>query len=261
MIDKIPNLRAFQSQFGDYIRKQRHDDADNVPNRVGRLYQSLIYNNVSGFVNQCFPVCRQIVQNHFGIEIWQNLIKDFLKYGDMASPYFSQINEQFVAYLTDEVLSRFDLPLFLGELAHYEWIELYVDNLPNTNPKPCLIDNHHTILMNPTVQILYYEWAVSDISVSFLPKEKKPNFIIVYRKNDDKYKTAFMSINQLGFVILTFLQENTNQGVVYRHRDELRDALQKTFKLNDEVLSMIDSSFDELMTTMIDNQVCYVEHS
>ena len=101
MTDKAPNLRSFQREFGDYIRKQKHDDGDTVPSRVGQLYQHLIYNNISGFINQCFPITRKIIEVHFGASLWQNLIKDFIKHGDMISPYFSEINEQFVGYLTD----------------------------------------------------------------------------------------------------------------------------------------------------------------
>ena len=260
-MDKAPNLRQFEREFGDYIRRQHHDETDTPPARVGRLYQSLIYNNISGFVNQCFPVCRQIIERHFGAEVWQKLIKAFIQSGQMASPYFSEINEQFVAYLSDEVLSCFNLPAYLSELAHYEWVELYVDNLPNAPNVPCLIEKGRSIFINPTAQILYYEWAVPNIGVSFLPNDKEPTFVIVYRKYDEQYKTAFMHINQMSFVILTFMQNKANSGVMYHHIDELFDALKGEFGLDETVLSMMRSSFAGLVETMIDNQVFYVEHS
>lgn len=258
MIDKAPKLRTFQREFGDYIRKQKHDDGDTVPARVGQLYQNLIYNNVLGFVNQCFPITRSIVETHFGISIWQQLIKDFLKHGNMASPYFSEITEQFVDYLTDDVLTKFDLPVYLSEFAHYEWVELYVDNLPNANSKPILMYQNTPIFINHTAQILYYEWAVQDISVSFSPNQKSPTFLVVYRKFvDSMFKTAFMTISQLSFIILTFMQEKQNEGIYYQHTDDLLAELQRTFELNNKIFDNIKSSFEDLVNAMIDNQIFY----
>ena len=258
MIDKAPKLRIFQCEFGDYIRKQKHDNTDTVPARVGQLYQNLIYNNVSGFVNQCFPITRSIIETHFGISVWQNLIKDFLKHGDMASPYFSEITEQFVGYLTDDVLTKFDLPIYLSEFAHYEWVELFVDNLPNNNPKPIIMYQNASIFINHTAQILYYEWAVQDISVAFSPSQKSPTFLVVYRKVvDGTFKTAFMTISQLSFIILTFMQEKQNEEVCYQNTNELLAGLQRTFELNDEIFDNIKTSFDDLVNTMIDNQIFY----
>ncbi|MDI4481833.1 hypothetical protein E6P74_00600 [Moraxella lacunata] len=258
MTDKAPNLRSFQREFGDYIRKQKHDDGDTVSSRVGQLYQHLIYNNISGFINQCFPITRKIIEVHFGASLWQNLIKDFIKHGDMTSPYFSEINEQFVGYLTDDVLNKFSLPLYLSQFVHYEWMELYVDNLPNDSPKLVFIHQNEPIIINHTAQILYYEWMVQDISVSFLPNKKQPTFLVVYRQcMDNVFKTAFMAIDQLTFIILTFIQEKQKQGVCYQNTDELLLQLQKTFELNDEILNDIKSSFDDLLNTMLDNQIFY----
>lgn len=253
-----PRLTVFQRQFGDYIRKQKHNDGDTVPARVGQLYQNLIFNNVSGFVNQCFPVCRQIVQTHFDKESWEQLLKDFIKNGDMASPYFSEINEQFVAYLTDDVLNRFGLPSFLSELAHYEWIELYVDNLPDGNHFLFLVDNNKKIFINHTAQILHYDWAVQDIGVSFLPHDMAQTFVVVYRKQQgDDAKTAFMNINTLSFIVLTFIQEQARQGVVYHDINELFAQLQATFALDDEIMTNLSISFDDLMATMKHHHVFY----
>ena len=66
-----------------------------------------------------------------------------------------------------------------------------------------------------------------------------------------------MAIDQLTFIILTFIQEKQKQGVCYQNTDELLLQLQKTFELNDEILNDIKSSFDDLLNTMPDNQIFY----
>lgn len=68
MIDKASKLRIFQREFGDYIRKQ--NTIIPIPCLlVGQLYQNLIYNNVSGFVNQCFPLLAVLLRRiwHIGL--------------------------------------------------------------------------------------------------------------------------------------------------------------------------------------------------
>ena len=239
------NLQTFQREFGDYIRKQSHDDGDKAPSRTGQLYQHLIYNNISGFINQCFPICRQII----GEENWHHLLLSFIKHGDMASPYFSEINQQFVDYLQNsDIIDELALYPFIGELAHYEWIELYVDNLPNTPPK-LFLHHKNKLSLNSTLQVLHYAYEVDKISVDYLPDDNKDSFILVYRqRQDDRYKTAFMTINMISFIILTFIQESDK---VYQDIYELKQEIIAYFNLDSAVLDSIDGLFEVL----IENQV------
>lgn len=82
--------------------------------------------------------------------------------------------------------------------------------------------------------------------------------MVVYRKVvDGTFKTAFMTISQLSFIILTFMQEKQNEEVCYQNTNELLAELQHTFELNDEIFDNIKTSFDDLVNTMIDNQIFY----
>ncbi|MFB6348941.1 DUF2063 domain-containing protein [Moraxella sp. ZJ142] len=251
------NLQRFQGEFGDYIRRQAHSDDDTPPSRVGQLYQRLIFNNISGFINQCFPICRQITDD----DAWHRLLLEFIKYGQMHSPYFSEINQQFVDYLQDgEIISQLNLPPFFAELAHYEWLELHVDNQPNTPPTAFLHHHGKSFGLNPSVQVVHYQWAVDKIGPDYLPDEPQETFVAVYRKaiaadanadnGDDSvsFETAFMSINLLGFIILTFIKECDK---VYPNLDSLLSDIADYFNLPDEYLSDTASLF----ATLIDNQV------
>lgn len=131
---------AHQQAFATFLRQQRFynesvvlaDTADqplldDLSPRIGKLYQSLVYNNVSSFINQCFPVCQTMVDS----TLWQTLIQLFIASNHLKSPYFVEINQQFCAFLAETVFDTFDILPFLAELAHYEWIELLVEMLPD----------------------------------------------------------------------------------------------------------------------------------
>lgn len=243
-----PNLSQFQRQFGDYLRQQQADDS--VPARVGSLYQQLIWNNLTGFINQCFIICRQIVEP----KAWQALQHAFLKQGQLHSPYFNEISWQFVQFVQDNpsLLDELGLPPYLSELVHYEWVELYVDNLPDV-PTTKLIGD---VGMNPTVQVLHYQWQVEKIGTQYQPDEPEESFILVYRKrDDDKYSTAFMQINALTYVLMSFIKQSHDDGVCYADIDELFALLADAYQVpTDELRQFADGLFK----TMLEHQVLVV---
>lgn len=243
-------LSLFQKDFGGYVRAQ--PSLINENHRT-HLYQTLVNNTISGFVNQCFPICRQIIQAHYSELIWRELIKSFIACQPLNSPYFSEINEQFVAYLSSEGLAKFGLPKFLGEFAHYEWIELYVDNLPN-NKNHLFFKNKSAFFINHSVQILYYEWAVHEISINNLPTQKSQSFLLVFRHNIHD-KIEFMVINKLSFIVLNFIQNQAHEDIVYDNKNNLLADLKICFGLNDDIMAIISSSFDELFKKMLDHGV------
>lgn len=246
-----PNLTAFQDTFGDYLRRQTHTELDTPPARVGKLYQSLIWNNLTTFVNQCFPVCKAITDP----QTWHNLLQDFLQQGDMQSPYFSEINEQFISYLQNsDASTRFGLPAFFVELAHYEWAELYVDNLPDSEPVAFVYHQNEHIALNPSAQALHYTWAVQNISPEHQPDSPSDTFLLVYRKLvDGKYQTAFMSVNVLSFFLLQFIKEHIDQNqATYSDAQTLCNCFAKQFNLPSESLL---TAIDDLFGTMLDHQV------
>ena len=245
-----PKLTAFQNTFGAYLRRQVHTELDVPPAREGQLYQSLIYNNLTTFVNQCFPICKAILDE----QTWQALLQDFLENGEMHSPYFSEINEQFVQYLKEQnVIDRFGLPAFFVELAHYEWVELYVDNLPNHEAVSFMHYQDHAIALNPSVQALHYAWAVQTVSTKCLPDNPSDTFLLVYRKFiDNKYQTAFMSVSIPTLLLIGFIQENL--GEQYADMSALFAAFAKRFDMATDHLLIFA---DDLFATMIDNQVFF----
>lgn len=96
-----------------------------------QIYRELFFNNVCGFLDGGFPVCRQIS----GPERWRALCRDFFRDHECETPYFLKISEEFLAWLAQVPERYSDLP-YLAELAHYEWLELAVDVMETTEEYP-----------------------------------------------------------------------------------------------------------------------------
>ncbi|WP_019673647.1 HvfC family RiPP maturation protein [Psychrobacter lutiphocae] len=247
-------LAEFQQSFGQYLREQKsHIDKSNsdsaspyltnetltnvtlangasIPSRIGNLYQTLVFNNIRGFLDKCFPVCQSLISD----DKWLYICKQFFLNYPCHSPYFTEINKHFVEYLSEpKVLQLLELPPYFAELAHYEWVELMVDTyildpLPSIAPtvdieQPLnesasdvsdmsLSDCGLSYLsINPSVQNLHYQWPVHLISAEFQPNSPEDSFYLVYR--DYQNKVQFMTVNALTYALIDFISSHLSSYV------------------------------------------------
>jgi len=140
---------------------------------------------------------------------WFELAQDFFARHQSKSPYFSEIPEEFLAYLQNERNHPDDFP-FLLELAHYEWVEMALAiakeeaiALPQ-NAVSALKDG---IKLSPLAWPLAYQYPVQLISPDFLPTDapEQPTFLIVYRNQDDD--VHFMQLTALTYRLLQIIQD------------------------------------------------------
>ncbi|MBT4147090.1 MAG: DUF2063 domain-containing protein, partial [Gammaproteobacteria bacterium] len=115
------DFKAKQAEFSNYIRDPTAFPCpeDVKPERM-QMYRSLFFNNVESFLSSNFPVLRKI----FNDNQWQRLTQDFFAHHPSTTPYFSEIPEEFIAYLQNERETIADDYPFMLELAHYEWVEM-----------------------------------------------------------------------------------------------------------------------------------------
>lgn len=208
------SLKKFQLEFGDYLRLQRQSQNDGIPNRVGKVYQDLIFNNVCGFLNQCFPICKKLL----GDEKFKTLCLYFFQRYPTHSPYFTEIPMQFVEFLSQVLDNEKDnwlaplslsdedidfIPDYLGELAHYEWLELFVDTMPNQSPKP-ILNTDKSYALNSTVQNCHYTYPVQTISPNNANVMPNDTCLVVLRVGTE---VKFVAINVLTYFFIDFIKE------------------------------------------------------
>lgn len=204
--DRRIDFRSKQNEFAAYIRDPENNPvpADVKEQRMA-MYRELFFNNIEGFLSGNFPVLRKILDD----QQWYALAQDFYAKHPCQSPHFSEIPEEFLAYLQNERNGSGDLP-FMLELAHYEWVEMALsiakEEVATTNQD---LDNllNRNVALSPLAWPLAYQYPVHKIAPAFLPLKapEQPTFLIVYRNIEDDVN--FIEITPLTYRLLEIIQE------------------------------------------------------
>lgn len=201
-------FQTFQRAFGRHLRDPQHTPRPaGVPVRRMAVYNELLFNNLCGFLNPCFPVCRALL----GETRWRRLCRTFYRDWPAYTPWFREIPREFTRYLAGGNIAQ-RLPTWLAELAHYEWAELAVDIMdcpqPVCDPTGDLM--HAPIMLNPALMNLAYTWPVHRIGPDFRPRKAVATHLVVYRDADDQVQ--FSEINPVTAQLLSRLAAQPQTG-------------------------------------------------
>ena len=203
-----PDFQDFQRAFGRHLRDPRCNPRPaGVPARRMAVYNELLFNNICGFLDSCFPVCRATL----GEKKWRRLNRSFFRDWPSHTPWFREIPGEFVRYLSESTIKQ-PLPVWLAELAHYEWVELAVDIMD------CPIPSHDSQgnlligqpILNPTLMNLSYQWPVHKIGPAYRPRKPQPTCLLVYRDAQDKVQ--FVASNPVTARLLELLKNSALTG-------------------------------------------------
>jgi len=200
-------FQNFQQAFARHLRDPRRAPRPaGVPARGMGVYQELVGNNLQGFVDSAFPVCRAIL----GEARWLRLGRRFRRDWPLRTPWFREIPREFMRFLADTPGLR--LPRWLPELAHYEWVELAADiadaPIPPHDPGGDL--RHGTVVLNPVLFNLTYAWPVHRIGPDWRPRRPVATQLLVYRDADDVVR--FSETNPVTARLLALLAATPQSG-------------------------------------------------
>ncbi|MGE1176767.1 DUF2063 domain-containing protein [Pseudomonas sp. BW7P1] len=199
----MDNLLLQQQALTRYLRDPDHETppADMDARRVN-VYRDLVFNNVSQLLGGTFPVLIRII----GQERWRTLIRGFLRDYRAQTPKFGEIAEEFVGYLALEptVLSAGEWPAFLVELAHYEWVEMVLQQsdaeaLPASDPAQLL---ERPLQVSALAWPLAYTWPVQMLGPDHQPATPpaQPTLLLVRRTTD--WSVKFSELSPLAWRLL-----------------------------------------------------------
>lgn len=204
MADGPARLRAQQLELTAHLR-----DPERVPpppalepRRVA-VYRDLVFNNIEALLAGNFPVIRAL---HADAD-WHALVRAFLRDWRCRTPLFTELAREFQRYLE----TRADLPAWLPELAHYEWVELALQIADGAPPRsaPADIDAllHGTVELSPLAWPLAYRWPVHRIAPDTQPTTppEAPTLLLARREADGEVR--FSELSALAFRLLQRLAE------------------------------------------------------
>jgi hypothetical protein len=216
----MPVFQRFQMALGRRCRDPRAIRPIGVPVRNMGLYEELLFNNLTGFLDACFPVCRRML----GDTRWRRINRAFFRDWRCATPLFRDIPREFIWFLGEV---SFPFPAWFSELAHYEWAELAVDtcNPPDVphDPRGDVLHGHPVI--NPALMNLAYAWPVHRIGADYRPRKPVQTNLLVFRNADDEVR--FVETNTMTARLIDLILEHSETGVTAIHRlaDEVPEQI------------------------------------
>jgi len=198
-------FQQFQHDFGRHLRDPRHAPRPaGVPARRTAIYTELLFNNLTGFLDACYPVTRSVL----GERRWRRLNRAFFREARCQTPYFREIPREFLDWLPHE-----SGPRWLKELAHYEWVELALDVMdvaaPPHDPRGDLLAG--VPVLAPALMNLAYAWPVQCIGPDYRPRKPSPVHLLVYRDAGDVVR--FIELNPVSARLVDLLLEGRLTGL------------------------------------------------
>lgn len=156
-----------------------------MPERPLSVYRELMFNNVSGFLENGFPVLRELL----GADVFDALARRFFRDHHCQSPYFLEIGREFMDYVLQHEQTLQDQFAWLPELMHFEWAELAAEVAEGERSDEVLRQAPQADdvpVLSPFAWPLHYEYPVHTLEGStgggFMPRQ---TFLLMYRGHDD----------------------------------------------------------------------------
>ena len=217
------DFRDYQRAFTQHVRDPRaHPRPAGVPARRMNVYNELMFNNVRGFLDACFPVARSLL----GEARWRRIARRFFAEHRCTTPLFRQIPEGFVRWMHARPVTA-PVPDYLPHLLHYEWVELALDVMPK-DTRVAGVDDSGDLLsgrpvLNPVSLLLEYPYAVHKIGPGFRPRpsQRETTCILAFRNHADRVR--FIVLNPVSARLLALVRDTrlTGRGALRRIAREL----------------------------------------
>lgn len=208
----MKSFQQTQLAFSKHLRAPEQYPAPlDIEDRRMGIYRDLIYNNIESFIAGAFPVLRSLMAD----DHWHSMVRDFIAKHHCQTPYFLEISQEFLQYVMQERGSVKGDPVFMLELAHYEWVELALDIADLVIPLEQIYPERPLALIprvSPLIFALTYKYPVHKISPMYLPIQQEVTHLLVYRNRADEVK--FMSVNAMTLRLVFLLQQNENDSLL-----------------------------------------------
>lgn len=199
----LHDFQKWQESFSAYIR---HGATTECPQGVDpelmQVYVDGFQFGINEILSNCFPVLAAILSS----EQWNKLIGDFYRQHAATTPLFHELSQEFLSYLLENSITINNMPFFT-ELAHYEWMQLMVQNLEGESSQ-LEVGTHDyqqdVLAVSQLAEIVAYHYPVHQIRVDNLPTTIQETFLCIYRDFSDQVQV--MELNSLSARFLQILQ-------------------------------------------------------
>lgn len=206
----LPLFKQLQYEFAAHIRDpENNQKPSGIEDRRMKIYTDLFFNNVEDFIANTYPVLKSLYTE----EKWHLMVRDFFSRHISHTPLFSEMPREFLKYLETERDEAED-PVYINELAHYEWVELALMtseldeeiNYEQINTEGNLLGGQP--VLSPLAWPLTYQFPVHKISPEFVVSDipSQPTYLLIYRDHNDEIH--FIELNPVSALLLQLISED-----------------------------------------------------
>jgi hypothetical protein len=172
-----------------------------------QIYRDLVFENLVSLLSGTFPVLVTLL----GDADWRALVRVFLRDYRSPTPKFGKIAKEFVTFLSSEQpsLAQGPWPAFMVELAHYEWVEMA---LQQSEAQPLPASDEQLLLdrplrLSPLAWPLVYSWPVHHLGPDCRPVEPptQPTLLLIRRSLD--WSVHFSELSPLAWRLLQRIEQ------------------------------------------------------
>lgn len=172
-------LQQTQQAFCAWIRDPQSDLPTEYATARMQVYRTLLFNNVSSFINLVYPIARTLLSE----AKWQSLLQEFFQNAQNQSPFYNDISLQFREYLDEQEHPILQEYPWLAELLQYEWLELYLDTVEIEEKT---FSPASAWQLNTHIWILVYQYPVYLWTTEQQDFEHSPSAVMVWRNQHDQ---------------------------------------------------------------------------
>ncbi|MDK1290028.1 DNA-binding domain-containing protein [Pseudoalteromonas umbrosa] len=208
------SFQEVQAAFVAHIKDPENiNKPSDIEDRRMKIYRELFFNNVEGFIASAFPVLKSLYDEKH----WEELVRQFFAEHECKSPYFLEISQEFLQYLDQSYRPKETDPIFMFELAHYEWVELNVSILQRDKNDVLFdseIDENQLLYLSSVAQCVQYSFPVHQIQIDYQPEAPLdgPYSFVVYRDQDED--TQFIALNPMTSLLLASVEQQPGMSVL-----------------------------------------------
>jgi uncharacterized protein len=208
-------LRRQQYALARHLRDPAANPAPaGIEDRRLEVYRELFYNGIESLLAGNFPVIRRTLAD----ARWHALVRAFYAGHRCRTPLFTGVGREFIDFLEARETAGGGDPLWLAELAHYEWVELALQISQARAPGAPTDEVADTALLasqpriSPLAWPLAYRWPVHRIGPSFQPEVPPPAPTLLLVRRDPQGQVHFSELSPPAWRLLELLGDDAHRS-------------------------------------------------